>query len=231
MPFEIPIFPLNVVLFPDMALPLHIFEPRYRLMIRRCLDADRKFGVALIADGEEGENGTLPSFVGTIAEITESLPFPDGRMNLQTIGRRRFRIIALREEDEYLIGTVEWFDDMVGEPSTPAWAAKVRRILRRYLQLLTGNTKITGVDLDELNLPRDPETLSMAVGALLTLTNEQKQDLLEMTSTAARLGYEFSLLRRAEVTQIAFARRVAAGFQTPPFSDALGQAGRFVSFN
>ena len=231
MPFEIPIFPLNVVLFPGMALPLHVFEPRYRLMIRRCLEADHKFGVALIAEGEEGESNTLPSFVGTVAEITESTPFPDGRMNLQTIGRRRFRITGLREEDEYLIGTVEWFDDAVGEPSTAEWATKVRRVMRRYLTLLTGNTQVSGVDLDELNLPRDPETLSMTVGALLTISNEQKQDLLEMTSTAARLSYEYSLLRRAEVTQIAFARGVAAGFQTPPFTDALGQASRFVSFN
>jgi Lon protease-like protein len=231
MPFEIPIFPLNVVLFPGMALPLHIFEPRYRLMIRRCLESNRKFGVALIAEGEEGESGTLPSFVGTVAEITESLPFPDGRMNLQTIGQRRFRVIALREEDEYLVATVDWFDDAQGEPSTPQWAAKVRRILRRYLELLTGNTQVSGVDLDALNLPRDPETLSMSIGALLTITNEQKQDLLEMTSTAARLSYEFSLLRRAEVTQIAFARRVAAGFEKPAFADDLGQAARFVSFN
>lgn len=231
MPFEIPIFPLNTVLFPGMALPLHIFEPRYRLMIRRCLGDDRQFGVALITEGEEGHSDTFPSLVGTIAEITETQPFPDGRMNIQAIGRRRFRLIGLREEDEYFVGTVDWLDDVHGELSTPAWAAKVRRILRRYLLLLTGNTQITGVNLDDLNVPQEPELLSMAVGALLTIPNDQKQDLIEMTSTSARLSYEYSLLRRAEVTQLAFARRLADGIETPPFEEILGPAARYVSFN
>ena len=231
MPFEIPIFPLNTVLFPSMALPLHIFEPRYRLMIRRCLEADRQFGVALISDGEEGQSDAFPSLVGTVAQITETMPFPDGRMNIQTVGRRRFRLLDLREEDEYFIGTVDWLDDVSGELSAPAWAAKVRRILGRYLALLTGNTHVSGVNLDELSVPHEPETLSMAVGALLTIPNDQKQDLIEMTSTAARLSYEFALLRRAEVTQLAFARRLADGLENPPFEEALGPAARYVSFN
>ena len=65
----------------------------------------------------------------------------------------------------------------------------MRRILGRYLALLTGNTQVSGVNLDDLSVPHEPETLSMAVGALLTIPNDQKQDLIEMTSTAARLSY------------------------------------------
>ena len=234
MSFEIPIFPLNVVLFPGMALPLHIFEPRYRLMIKRCLAGDHKFGVALIVAGEEGQSDTVPALVGTVTEITESLPFPDGRMNIQTMGRRRFRILALREEDEYLVGTVEWLDDVAGEISTPALAAKVGQSLRRYLELLTGNAQVRGLDVTEVSVPLDPEMLSMAVGMLLQLPNEQKQELLEMTSTAARLSYEYNLLRRAEVTQLAFARRAAQTSQAAsgePPDELLGGAEKFVSLN
>ncbi len=61
MSFELPILPLNVVLFPGMPLPLHIFEPRYRLMINRCIDANKVFGVAMLIEGQEGQSGTLPA--------------------------------------------------------------------------------------------------------------------------------------------------------------------------
>lgn len=231
MSFEIPLFPLNVVLFPGMALPLHIFEPRYRLMIKRCMESDKTFGVSLIAEGEEGQSGTLPSIVGTSALITEMSPFEDGRMNLQATGKRRFRVLSVREEDEYLVGTVEWLDDVAGERSAPAWADKVRRILRRYLELLAKNAQVTGIDTATVEMPQDPETLSMVVGALLQLSNEQKQELIEMTSTAARLSYEYSLLRRSEIAQLAFARRVADGSWQPPFDESLGPGARYLSLN
>ncbi|HEY0076538.1 MAG TPA: LON peptidase substrate-binding domain-containing protein, partial [Abditibacteriaceae bacterium] len=147
MSFELPLFPLNVVLFPGMMLPLHIFEPRYQLMINRCLETDKTFGVTLIAEGEEGQPNTVPSLVGTSAEILESTPFPDGRMNLQTIGRRRFRVLSVREEDDYLIGLVEWLDDIETERAVPAYTIKVRALLERYLKLLTLNAKVTGLDV------------------------------------------------------------------------------------
>src|SRR4028119_1240665 len=108
MSFELPIFPLSVVLFPGMPLPLHIFEPRYRLMMSRVLDGDRTFGVALIVDGLEGFPSTLPAPIGCTAEIVEDTVLPDGRMNLQSEGRRRFRLLSVRGEDGYLIGTAEW---------------------------------------------------------------------------------------------------------------------------
>ncbi len=231
MSFELPLFPLNVVLFPGMALPLHVFEPRYRLMINRCLEGDKTFGVTLIAEGEEGQGDTTPSLVGTVAEITEATPFPDGRLNLQTIGRRRFRVISVREEDDYLIGLVEWLDDVESERAVPAYVIKVRAILERYLRLLTLNAKVSGLDVESVDIPRDAETLSLTVAAILTLSNEEKQELLEMTSTAARLSYEYSLLRRAEVVQLAFARRVTLGHAASPFDESLGAAGRYLSLN
>lgn len=226
--FEIPIFPLNVVLFPGMPLPLHIFEPRYRLMIGRCLEADNFFGVALISEGVEGHNHTLPAPVGCTAQIIEVAPFADGRMNLHTIGDRRFRILELREEDEYLVGTVEWLDDEIPTDQTEVLAFQTRQILRRYLETLaqTGNAPE-----GEIEVPEDPYLLSMWAAAIMTLPNTQKQTLLEMVSTDTRLELEEFLLRRAQIVQLAYAKRLAQGQTEPPYDTTLGPMAQFASLN
>lgn len=205
MAIEMPLFPLNVVLFPGMQLPLHIFEPRYRLMINRCLEADRTFGVALIVEGEEGKSGTLPAPTGCSCEIMETVPFPDGRMNLLALGRRRFRILEMRDVDDYLIGEIEWLDDEPTDIDANEQARKVQDLLRRYLTSLTHNTALVNMTLEDLQIPDDPYALSMWVAALLALPNEQKQHLLGLTSTTTRLEVEHALLHRTELIQRAFA--------------------------
>lgn len=221
--FELPLFPLNVVLFPGMQLPLHIFEPRYRAMIARCLEGDSSFGVALLVEGEEGQPDTIPAMVGCTAQIIESLPFPDGRINLMTVGQRRFQILSMREQDDYLIGVCQWLDDQappLPEADSPEEAfrlmrtsirrraARVRHALKGYLASLARNAHIALSDLDSMDVPHDPYRLSMWVASLLTLSNEQKQELLEMTSTPARLEIEHVFLRRGEIVQRAYERRV-----------------------
>jgi Lon protease-like protein len=206
MSFELPIFPLSVVLFPGMPLPLHIFEPRYRLMMSRVLDGDRTFGVALIVEGLEGFPGTLPAPVGCTAEIVEDTVLPDGRINLQSEGRRRFRLLSVREEDDYLIGTVEWMEDEPQAASGEAHdvAQDVCRALRRYLAIVAPGSQGA---IEELEMPNDPEELSHWVAMLLAVPNEQKQTLLETTSTLERLQQELALLQRAQIVQQAFTRR------------------------
>jgi len=232
MSFELPLFPLNVVLFPGMQLPLHIFEPRYRAMIARCLEGDSTFGVALLVEGEEGQPDTIPAVVGCTAQIIESLPFPDGRLNLMTVGKRRFEIVSMRGQDDYLIGTCRWLDDQA--PPMPAAdspeeafrlmrnsirqrAARVRHALKGYLASLARNAHLEPSDLESMDVPHDPYRLSMWVASLLTLPNEQKQELLEMTSTPARLEIENVFLRRGEIVQRAYERRVReSAFLAPP---------------
>jgi ATP-dependent Lon protease len=231
MPTELPLFPLNVVLFPGMALPLHIFEPRYRLMVRRCLEADRTFGVALLVAGEEGQPDTLPALAGCTAEILEATPFPDGRMNLQTIGRRRFRVLEMRREDEYLIGLVEWLDDALSTPRAGEQAVQVLHWLRRYLTALTQEAGLPDVALEELDIPEDPYALSMWIAALLALSNPQKQVLLELTTTEARLEAELAFLQRAEIVHRAFRRHDREQPETPSEDDPLGPFSPFVSPN
>src|SRR6266516_6539957 len=109
---EIPLFPLNTVLFPGMPLPLHIFEPRYREMIGLCSTEDRPFGVVLIREGVEVGEPAVPFEVGTMARIIGVDRMPDGRMNIITVGTRRFRLLGYTTEKKpYIVGDVEPLGD------------------------------------------------------------------------------------------------------------------------
>ncbi len=230
MSFELPIFPLGVVLFPGMPLPLHIFEPRYRAMIGRCLEADREFGVAQMAEGVEGMAGTTALRVGTVAKILEVAPFADGRMNLQTIGTRRFEILTAREEDDTIVAQCEWVDDDEESETLAPVSARARRILSRYFDSLSANTDLPA-HLGELSVPAEPFALSMFIAAIMSLPSDQKQQLLELTSTRHRLELEAFLLERADLVQRAFTKHAAHGY-LQPLGEAAGDGfSPFVSLN
>src|SRR5437868_2036580 len=158
----LPLFPLSLVLFPGMTLPLHIFEERYKRMINLCLREARDFGVVL-AGAPTGVPGQCLTYeVGSIAHIAGATRLPDGCMNLITSGRRRFRIHALDWEMEYCVGTVEW----INEPATDAEALQAlaeRRwnAFRREIAGLT-NEEFTGSAL-----PADATEASYALAASL----------------------------------------------------------------
>ena len=90
---ELPLFPMNTVLCPGIALPLHIFEDRYRALVRHCIDTTSPFGVVMIREGREVGTGAI-SFtgIGTIAEIRDAGRYEDGRYDLLIVGTRRFEI-------------------------------------------------------------------------------------------------------------------------------------------
>jgi len=214
MTFEIPIFPLNVVLFPGMQLPLHIFEQRYCTMISRCLDGESfgvelAFGVAMMVSGRGGDDNTYPANVGCLAHIAQVATLPDGRYNLMATGQRRFVIRSLREEDDYLVGTVEWLEDEGENEYADDEASRTRAALESYLQATAENSGAMSPDMMQLEIPISPYELSMWVAALLPLPPQEKQPLLETTSTIQRLLREYSLLKRSEVIQRAFFRRAA----------------------
>ena len=103
---ELPLFPLNTVLFPGMTLPLHIFEPRYRQMIERCLEDRSPFGVVLMANGAEPEQAALPHRVGTMARIIRVQREDDGRLYITASGIKRFRVEEFNYEHAYLSAQV-----------------------------------------------------------------------------------------------------------------------------
>jgi Lon protease-like protein len=140
---DLPLFPLHTVLCPGVALPLHVFEDRYREMIRRCLADRTPFGVVLIRNGREVGEVSEPvelalAMIGTEAEIREASRYSDGRFDLVAVGTRRFAldsVVAGREP--YLVGRVTPLEDSVGDPDRArALVAHVSRRFVRYLELL-----------------------------------------------------------------------------------------------
>lgn len=195
----VPLFPLNTVLFPGMVLPLHIFEPRYRLMVQRCLDEQQLFGVVLIQEGDEVGGPATPHPVGTLAAIQEVRPYEDGRMDLVTVGVSRFRILDELQGEPYAQARVE----LLAEPQEAAETAEVADLFEGYLRTLSELSNQSY----ELKIVRDPQQLSYQVASVLPLELEEKQLLLEAPSTSDRLAVEADLIRR-ETEQIrAFAAK------------------------
>ncbi len=194
--FELPLFPLNVVLFPGMVLPLHIFEPRYRLMIRHCLEQESPFGVVLVQpDGVLGKE--RPYQVGTLARIMTAERMDDGRFNLLTEGERRFRILEERRDQQpYLMALVQEFVDMPTEPhALEVLQRKAADLFRRYIRVMLA---VAGKEQLRLDLPSEAEGLSYLIGYCLDLSDAEKQQLLELTSTTERLELEIAILKREE---------------------------------
>jgi Lon protease-like protein len=136
---ELPLFPHHSVLCPGVALPLHIFEERYRQMVARCLERDEPFGVVLIEEGREvGPMTGRIAEIGTTAVISEVGRYPDGRMDLMTVGGRRFRVRSLEAHREpFLVGSVELLDEPIGDADVARFfAQRVSRRFLRYLELL-----------------------------------------------------------------------------------------------
>ncbi|MBA3778864.1 MAG: LON peptidase substrate-binding domain-containing protein [Chloroflexi bacterium] len=136
---ELPLFPLHSVLCPGVALPLHIFEPRYRALIGRCIDRSEPFGVVLIRDGRDtGAEIAILAEIGTTALIREAGRYTDGRMEIMTVGGSRFRIDSLSQSDDgYLVGKVSMLEEPIGDrDEARRLAQRVSRRFLRYLELL-----------------------------------------------------------------------------------------------
>src|SRR5690242_15487498 len=148
---ELPLFPLNTVLCPGIALPLHVFEDRYRAMVRHCLESSAPFGIVLIRQGREVGTGAI-SFtgVGTIAEIRDAGTYEDGRFDLLVVGTRRFEIRrVLSGRRPYLLAEVDLLDESVGDESTAErLAMRATRRFATYLQLLQPRPGETAEEID-----------------------------------------------------------------------------------
>lgn len=191
---EMPLFPLHMVLFPGMPLPLHIFEERYKLMISQSIKHATPFGVVLIREGQEVGGAAVPYSVGTSALVTRAERLPDGRMNIHTIGYQRFRIHELRHDEPYLVGLVENFPLEGDDTPPPAHLVGVtRKRLRTYLEVLIN---VLDVEYDFENLPDEPVALAFLAAIVLNLPAREKQDLLAIPGLDALLKAEARLLSR-----------------------------------
>jgi Lon protease-like protein len=166
---ELPMFPLGSALVPFQVLPLHVFEPRYRALVRDCLAADGRFGVVLIERGSEVGGGDVRFDVGTVARIAESAELDDGRMALVAVGEERLRVARWLDDDPYPRASVVPLPD----PEAAAAELAAREPLAVAFDRVVELARALGAEVpDDLALADDPlraawEALAMApVGPL-----------------------------------------------------------------
>lgn len=191
-PRELPLFPLNTVLFPGGPLPLRIFETRYLDMVRRCLREDTGFGVVLIREGAEAGTPARFAGVGTEARIVDFNRLEDGLLGISCTGLGRFRVVeAWRADDGLNVGRVE---DLEPEPRLPLPPehAHLAGALRRVLPELGEAYARVARDFD------DAAWVGNRLAELLPLELPARQALLELTDPRERLAILAPLIRAAQ---------------------------------
>jgi len=196
---RLPLFPLGTVLFPGLLLPLHVFEERYRVLIRELLERpenDRRFGVIAIRRGHEVGTDRVEALhpVGCTAELRRVQPYDDGRFDILTSGVARFRVVGLDASAPYLTGSVEILGETGGDVGElPLLAPAVQEAFTDYLAALAS---AQGSDIEVPDVPADPVLLSYLVAATVVVDLADKQALLEAPTAVERLQGELALLRR-----------------------------------
>ncbi len=185
-------FPLGTVLFPTLYLPLHVFEERYRALVRHCLDHDETFGVVLIERGSEVGGGDVRTMVGTAARIVEATEMADGRWALGALGTHRIRIVRWLDDDPFPRAEIEPWPDPPGEPSPDEALVAVTGRLRRVLAIhaeLGDPVAAATVELSD-----DPVLASFQAAAVAPLGPADHQSLLGTETTTDRLALLDQLL-------------------------------------
>jgi Lon protease-like protein len=184
---ELPLFPLPVVLFPGMPMPLHIFEPRYRQMLTDISAHNNLFGLSYF-DASSSEKDIPPAgHIGCVAEITETQGLPDGRSNILAVGIIRYQVEDyIDRNDPYLVVRVKFFEDE--EEDSQKLNASAREVAVMFMRVANS---IRVINDERGNLPdisdTEPQRLSFLVAAALEIEAETKQELLELRSTSERL--------------------------------------------
>jgi ATP-dependent Lon protease len=194
---ELPLFPLPLVLFPGVPLPLHIFEPRYRQMLADIRVRDQLFGLSFFDATESATEFPPVGHVGCVAEVTEIQPMPDGRSNILTVGLIRYRLEAYVEHgDPYLVGRVSFFEDE--DEDTRVVDERAEEVSKLFMRIARAVRIINDERASLPDLPpTEPERLSFLVAAAMELDTAVKLELLELRSTAERLKRLRDLLTRA----------------------------------
>jgi Lon protease-like protein len=192
----IPIFPLELVLFPGAPLPLHIFEPRYKEMIGECLAKDQPFGMVRAKESSLSAIGCSASIVNVLKK------YEDGRLDIAAEGGRRFEIVQVNQERSFLQAEVTYFED---EPSMPGKSA-VDTVVQLHQQLFA----VLGQPVD---IARDTELLSFYLANELPVDLDFKQALLEMKSESERIETltEYYRITIPKVEKTLQARQRASG--------------------
>lgn len=195
--YELPLFPLNTVLFPGMPLPLHIFEERYKAMIADCIRDNTPFGVVLLTEGAAEESPpATPYAFGCTAEIAQVQKLDQGRMLLLTVGRERFRIVRLSFDKPYLVGMVESAPLLVDDEEHLAEsAAALEPMVMDYLHKLA---QLGSIEVEPDAAPDDALSLVYLAATLIQLPAEEKQAFLAI-DRASELALALTRVYRREL--------------------------------
>lgn len=192
---ELPLFPLNMVLFPGMPVQLHIFEERYKQMINHCIESQSPFGIVLIDHGQQ-ENGPLahPYSVGTSANITQVQRLPHGRMNILAIGKDRFKINAINTTRPFLMSDVDYVPyEQERKTALRRHFRRLSPLFTRYISTLKQSGQFT---FDETQLPSEPLSHAYLSAFLLQTEPYEKQQLLELDTISELYESLIDIYRR-----------------------------------
>lgn len=211
--YELPLFPLNTVLLPGTPIFLHIFEERYKEMIKDCLSEEKPFGVVLIDKGVEVFGTAHPHDIGCTAEIVNIERLDEGRMNLVALGRDRFTIHNTNLDKPFLQGNIENLplDITLTTLKLRKTRERMRPLLEKYLGLLQN---IAEVQIEWDNLPTDPIEFAYFAGYLLQIPSEQKQDILFANTDVDLLN----CIQKMYQTEIAIVRTMVNRAKTKGFN-------------
>jgi Lon protease-like protein len=216
----LPLFPLGTVLFPGLLLPLHIFEDRYKELVRDLLDGPepRRFGVIAIKKGREtGVEGVSSLYeVGCTATLRETEGNDDGGYEVVAVGTQRFRLDALDESRAYLQGEVEFLAEDEGDSAAAGRAAHlVAEAFQAYLDVLTAQG-LAQVNVPEV--PEEPVLLSYLVAASMIIDLPDRQALLAEPDSLSRLTAERAMLVRETTMLQTLTARPAPDLRYAPYS-------------
>ena len=216
-----PLFPLGLVLYPGVMLPLHIFEHRYRRLVHELLelpDGERRFGVVAIKAGREvGTDGiTALHDVGCSAELRYAEAYQDGRFDIIATGMTRFRLVEV-EDTEPLRARVEMLPDAVSDQAQPP-ANRVRKMFTAYRLALLEAQGVQDENDDVPDLPNDPTELAFLVAAAMILDLSEKQQLLAAETIDDMLRMELHLLKRESSMVGSLSLRPAVELPRTPYA-------------
>ena len=190
---RLPLFPLNTVLFPGASLPLQIFEERYKLMLRECMESDNKFGVSLIREGAEVGGPAVPHDIGTVAHLVQVSRIEGDRFFVAAVGQRRFRVSEITQWTPFVAAEVELLDEGADETVPDTLIEETAEAFFEYARVSMG---MSGGWVRQPRIPKSPLALSYHIACNLRLDLAGKQSLLEQASVASRLQAELDILSR-----------------------------------
>jgi Lon protease-like protein len=199
-------FPLGTVLFPHAIIPLHIFEPRYRVLVHDCLRGQPIFGVVLIERGNEVGGGDTRFGTGTAAHIERAAELPDGRWVLEAVGTQRFDVLEWLADDPYPRASIQWREEKEKGLARPERLDEAERAVRHALALTAelGEPAVAAT----VELDTDPQVRGWQLAAIAPVGPVDRQHLLGLDDPGERLA---ALARLADEEATVLAYRLSGG--------------------